>query len=173
MSFINRFRKLSNNSQSLVIRNNSSQNLIDHISNEIELLDRQILQTQEALIQAASVGIRTKVFGDRNLLSRMTNRFYFSLANDSANWHKTKLIELQKQRISLQFRLERLNGTFWINRLKRWLFVLLAFVSFGFFISLFIIAIFFTLSLLPFILLFLVLVTIFYYFSVRSNHNFY
>ncbi len=163
MNFLNRLKKSFNRTELVIIEKNS--NLVDQILIEIDLLDKQILKTQEAFVEAASVGIRSKLFADRNLFSRMTNKFYFSMANDSVKWHKDKLIELQKKRFALKLRLEKLDGTFWINRFKR----CLSLITIAIILAL---GIFFALSLIPLILTFFIIILVYSLSSKRKLNNF-
>ena len=131
------FKYKENNRKEIVSYNSNKKNdLQDQIYIKIIDIDKKILENSNALIQAQIVNIRTAFSKSNNLIEKIGRNVYKDKLKDSITWHQKELKELYLRRRELQFNLEKIKGIFWLNRIKRFLTILL--IGFFIFLSLFI-----------------------------------
>ncbi len=157
--FFYKFFKYKNNSSLEIIKHSSNENfdLKDRIQNKIIEIDREISENSKSLLEAEIVKLRSNFSSSNNFIDRMGKNIYKTKLYESINWHQKQIKELYSQRRELQMNLEKIQGIFWLNRIKRFLMIILigflALLSLFIFLSGFMIIIY----LLPVIILVLFL----------------
>ena len=122
-----------NNSHEIIEYNsNKNFNLQDQINIKIIEIDQEISQNSNALIEAQVVKLRSTLSKSNNFIEQIGKNVYKTKLEDSITWHQKELKELYLRRKELKINLEKTEGIFWLNRIKRFLRIILI----GFFISL-------------------------------------
>ena len=106
--------------------------LEDQINHKIKELDEIIAENSKALFEAQIVKLRSNLSKSNNFIEKIGKNVYKTKLEDSINWHQKELKELYFTRRRLEINLEKLQGIFWLNRIKRFLRIILI----GFFIFL-------------------------------------
>ena len=137
-NFFFKFSKNKQNSSNEIVQYSSNQNfsLQDKIKNQIIGIDQQISETSKSLFEAQMVKLRSTFSKSNNFIEQIGKNVYKTKLEDSINWHQKQLKELYLKRRELEINLEKLRGTFWLNRIKRLLRIIL--IGFFIFLSLFI-----------------------------------
>ena len=115
---------------------NAKFDLEGQISNEIIEIDEQISENSKALFEAQIVKLRSSLFKSNGFIENIGRNIYKTKLEESINWHQKQLKELYLKRRELEINLEKLKGIFWLNRIKRFLRIIL--IGFFIFLSLFI-----------------------------------
>ena len=152
--FLNLFKYKKDTSYEIVqYDKNKSFTLEYQINNEIKYIDRKILENSKALIEAQLVKIRSKFTQSSNFIEKIGKNLYKTKLEESINWHQKDIRNLYLRRRNLVIELEKLQGIFWLNQIKR----LFGIISIIFLILLLLIIFFSSFMLLiysiPFILL--------------------
>ena len=152
--FLNLFKYKKGTSYEIVqYDKNKSFTLEDQINNEIKYIDRKILENSKALIEAQLVKIRSTFTQSSNFIEKIGKNLYKTKLEESINWHQKDIRNLYLRRRKLVIELEKLQGIFWLNQIKR----LFGIISIIFLILLLLIIFFSSFMLLiysiPFILL--------------------
>ncbi len=101
--------------------------LIQKITQEILKLERKITQEARDLLQTEVTGIKAALSRNNSWLNRLQNKVYRSRIENSAKWQRDQIKQLYHEKVKLQVQLDRLQGKFWINQVRKWLtFVLFA-----------------------------------------------
>ena len=113
---------------------NSNENfsLKDQINTNIVEIDKKISENSKALVEAQIVKLRSTFSRSNNFIEQIGKNVYKTKLEDSITWHQKELKELYLRRKELKINLEKTEGIFWLNRIKRFLRIILI----GFFISL-------------------------------------
>ena len=155
-NFFDKFFKHEKHRNQEIIKYNSNKEFdLDHqIKRQIIEIDRKIKENSKALVEAQIVKLRSTFSKSNNFMEKIGENIYKVKLEESIDWHQKQIKELYFSRKILQIKLEKLNGTFWLNRIKR----LLSIICIGFFILL-VLLIFFSgfmliIYLLPIIVLF-------------------
>ena len=137
-NFFYKFFNYKQNSSRQIIRYNSYEkfNLQNQISSEILEIDRKISENSKALLEAQIVKFRSTLSKSTNFIDKIGRNVYKSKLDDSIHWHQNQIKRLYFRRKELQMNLEKMKGIFWLNRIKRFLIILL--IGFFILISLFI-----------------------------------
>ncbi len=102
----------------------------DNINNKIIKINQEISENSKALLEAQMVKLRSNFYKSNNFIEKIGENVYKSKLEDSISWHQKELKQLYFKRKELQVNLEKIKGTFWLNRIKRFLtIVFLGFVS--------------------------------------------
>ena len=96
---------------------------IQMIQTQIDNLEEKIRLLTKDLINAQAIGIKIALSPNSNWLQSIQNRLYRNASQESVSWHKERIFLLTKERKSLIFKLERLTGRYWINRIKEWMII--------------------------------------------------
>ena len=152
--FLNLFKYKKDTSYEIVqYDKNKSFTLEDQINKEIKYIDRKILENSKALIEAQLVKIRSTFTQSSNFIEKIGKNLYKTKLEESINWHQKDIRNLYLKRRKLVIELEKLQGIFWLNQIKR----LFGIISIIFLILLLLIIFFSSFMLLiysiPFILL--------------------
>ena len=152
--FLNLFKYKKDTSYEIVqYDKNKSFTLEDQINKEIKYIDRKILENSKALIEAQLVKIRSTFTQSSNFIEKIGKNLYKTKLEESINWHQKDIRNLYLRRRKLVIELEKLQGIFWLNQIKR----LFGIISIIFLILLLLIIFFSSFMLLiysiPFILL--------------------
>ena len=137
----NFFLKLLKNKQNngnRIVKYNSDKNsdLKDQINFRIIEIDQKISENSKALVEAQIVKLRSTFSRSNNFIEQFGKNLYKTKLEESINWHQKQLQELYIMRKELKIKLEKLKGVFWLNRIKRFLRIIL--LGFFIFLSLFI-----------------------------------
>ena len=106
------------------------------INNEIKEIDEKISENSKALFEAQIVKLRSTFSKSNNFIEKIGKNVYKTKLEDSINWHQKELKDLYVRRRECQIDLEKIKGTFWLNRIKRFLTII--FIGFLVLFSLFI-----------------------------------
>ena len=119
-------RKKGNNSN-YIVQYNSNKNfkLQDSINIRIIEIDKQISENSKALIEAKIVQLRSKFTKTNNFIDQIGKNIYKTKLDESIDWHQKQLKELYIRRRELQINLEKIQGIFWLSRIKRFLKIIL------------------------------------------------
>ena len=133
-NFFFKFFKYNQNTSCEIVKYNSNENfsLQDQINTNIVEIDKKISESSKALVEAQIVKLRSTFSRSNNFIEQIGKNVYKTKLEDSINWHQKQLKELYLNRRELQINLEKLKGIFWLNRIKRFLRIILI----GFLISL-------------------------------------
>ena len=157
-NFFYKFFKQSQNNNHEIVKFNPNQefNLREEMKLQIIAIDKKISENSKALMEAQIVKFRSTFSQSENIIETIGKNVYKKKVEESIKWHQNQLKELYLKRKELQINLEKLKGTFWLNKIKRLL--QLIFISFFILIGLFIFLSGFMIIiyLLPLILLILV-----------------
>ena len=104
----------------------------DLINIQITEIDQKISENNKALVEAQIIKFRSTFSRPNNFIEQIGKNVYKTKLEDSINWHQKELKELYLTRKGLEINLEKLQGIFWLNRIKRFLRIILI----GFFIFL-------------------------------------
>ncbi len=126
-NFFYNFFKYNKNVSHKIQKYNSNEefDLQAKISIKIIEIDKQISENSKALIEAQFVKLRSTFSKSNNFLEKIGENIYKTKLEDSISWHQNKLKELYIRRKELQINLEKIKGIFWLNRIKRFLIILL------------------------------------------------
>ena len=133
-NFFFKFFKYNQNSSFEIVQYNSNENfsLQDQINTNIVEIDKKISENSKALVEAQIVKLRSTFSRSNNFIEQIGKNIYKTKLEDSITWHQKELKELYLRRKELKINLEKTEGIFWLNRIKRFLRIILI----GFFISL-------------------------------------
>ena len=135
--FFKLFKYKQNNRNKIVKYNsNESFNLQNQINLKVIEIDQKISEIRKALVEAQIVKLRSKFSKSNNFIEHIGKNVYKTKLDDSIDWHQKELKNLYISRKELEVNLEKLKGVFWINRIKRFLRIIL--IGFFIFLSLFI-----------------------------------
>ena len=131
------FKYKRNNSHEIIKYNsNESLNLEDQLNKKIIEIDQKISENSKALVEAQIIKLRSTFSRSNNFIEQLGRNAYKTKLEDSINWHQKNLKELYISRKELDINLEKLQGIFWLNRIKRFLRIIL--IGFFTFLTLFI-----------------------------------
>ena len=166
-NFFYKFFKQAQISDHKIVKYNLNKefNLEDQVKNEIIEIDKRISKDSKALIEAQIVKLRSTFSKSNNFIEKIGENVYKAKVEESINWHQKQLKELYLRRKTLQINLEKLQGVFWQNRIKR----LLAILLIGLF-SLLIVFIFLSGFMLIIYLLPIILLISFCYFIANKTY---
>jgi len=154
-NFFFKFFKYKKNSSQKIVRYNPKENfyLQDQINIKIIDIDQKISENSKALIEAQIVKLRSTFSTSNNFIEQIGKNIYKTKLEESINWYQKELKELYLRRRELEINLEKLQGIFWLNQIKRILRIIL--IGFFIFLSLFIFlsGFIFIIYLLPLIIL--------------------
>ena len=157
-NFFYKFFKQSQNNNHEIVKFNPNQefNLQEEMNLQIIAIDKKISENSKTLMEAQIVKFRSTFSQSENIIETIGKNVYKKKVEESIKWHQNQLKELYLKRKELQINLEKLKGTFWLNKIKRLLQMI--FISFFILIGLFIFLSGFMIIiyLLPLILLILV-----------------
>ena len=133
-NFFYKFFKNKQSSSNEIVQYNSNENfsLQDQINRKIIEIDNEISENSQALVETQIVKLRATFSRSNNFIEQIGKTVYKTKLEDSINWHQKELKELYLTRKELEINLEKLQGIFWLNRIKRFLKIILI----GFFIFL-------------------------------------
>ena len=103
---------------------NEKSDLKNQINIQIIAIDKEISENTSELFEAQIVKFRSTFSKSNNFIERIGKHTYQTKLEDSINWHQKKLKELYLRRRDLQVKLEKINGIFWFNRIKRVLIII-------------------------------------------------
>ena len=139
-NFFYKFFKYKRNSSNKMVKlsKNRAFDLQAEINNKILEIDKQISENSKALIEAQMVKLKSTFSRSNNFIEKIGKNVYKTKLEDSINWHQKQLKELYFRRKKLQIELEKIKGIFWLNRIKRFLKILVIgfFILFSLFIFL-------------------------------------
>ena len=95
------------------------QNVAENIRLRLRNIDRKIAEATKALWDAQAIGMKSILSNRTDWLSNLQRNWYVSAANDSANWYKKEIKMLYQERNELQILLDKAEGKFWSNKIKR------------------------------------------------------
>tara|TARA_Y100001968_G_C19217924_1_gene648143 strand:- start:167 stop:679 length:513 start_codon:yes stop_codon:yes gene_type:complete len=121
--FFYKFMWFKRENSDQIIRYNSNRNLNiqNQINSNIIDIDQKISENSKALVEAQIVKLRSTFTKSNNFIESIGKNIYKQKIEDSINWHEKELKELYFKRKILQINLEKIKGIFWINRIKRFL----------------------------------------------------
>ena len=117
-----------------IIQYNSNKRfaLQEQINIQITEIDQKISENNKALVEAQIIKFRSTISRPNNFIDQIGRNVYKTKLENSINWYQKELKELYLTRRGLEINLEKLQGIFWLNRIKRFLRIILI----GFFIFL-------------------------------------
>jgi len=137
-NFFYKFFKDKQNGNHQIIKYNSKNpfNLEDEMNLQIIEIDKKISENSKALIEAQIVKLRSTFSKSNNFIETIGQNVYKVKLEESINWHQKQLKELMFRRKELQLQVEKIKGIFWLNRIKRFLTIII--IGFFLVLSLFI-----------------------------------
>ena len=123
------------------------------IRNEIIAIDEQISENIKALFEAQIVKLRSTFSQSNNFIEKIGENVYKKKLEDSINWHQKQLKDLYIRRRESEIYLEKIQGTFWLNRIKRFLTIFFIGLLFLFCLFIFLSGFMIIIYLLPLIIL--------------------
>ena len=136
-SFLKFFKyKKSRNHEIVQYNLNKNFSVEEKIKSKIIEIDQKISENSKALIDAQIVKFRSAFSNSNNFIEQIGKNVYQKKIEDSINWHQQQIKELYLRRRELEIDLEKLQGMFWLNQIKRILKIIL--IGFFLILSLFI-----------------------------------
>ena len=136
-AFLKIFKYKQNNSHQIVPYNSDENfSLQDQLNTNIIEIEQKISENSKALVDAQIVKFRSTFSRSNNFIDQIGKNIYKTKLEESINWHQKQIKELYLRRRELEINLEKLEGVFWINRIKRFLRIIL--LGIFIFLSLFI-----------------------------------
>ena len=124
--FLNLFKYKKGSSYEIVQYNkNKGFTLEDQINNEINYIDQEIAVNSKALVEAQLVKLRSTLTKSNNFIEKIGKNVYKKKLEESINWHQKDIKNLYLRRKELVIKLEKLQGIFWLNQLKRFFGIML------------------------------------------------
>ena len=122
-----KFFKYNKNSSFEIVQYNSNKNFSvqDQIKTKIIEIDLKISENSKSLIEAQIVKLRSTFSKSNNFIEKIGKNVYKTKLEESINWHQKQLKDLYLMRRALEVNLEKLQGIFWLNRIKRLLRIIL------------------------------------------------
>ena len=164
-NFFLKFFKYKKNYSNKIIQYNSNQNfaLQDQINNEIIDINQKISENSKAFVDVQIVKLRSTFSRSNNFIDQIGKNVYKTKIEESITWHQKKLQELYVRRRELEINLEKLEGVFWLNRIKRCLKIILI----GFFIFLALLIFLSGFMILIYLMPFIILIVLLYLISTK------
>ena len=135
--FLKLFKYKKNSSHTIVKYDSTGKFLVqDQINMKIIEIDQKISENRKALIEAQIVKLRSSLSKSNNFIDKIGQNLYKTKLEESINWHQKQLKDLYLRRKELEITLEKIKGIFWLNRIKRFLRIIL--IGFLMVLSLFI-----------------------------------
>tara|TARA_Y100001968_G_C18988044_1_gene540096 strand:- start:37 stop:549 length:513 start_codon:yes stop_codon:yes gene_type:complete len=121
VNFFYKFFKYKRNSNNEIVKYNSNTtfDLQDQLKLQMIEIDKKISENSKALMEAQIVKLRSTFSKSNNFIEKIGQNVYKVKLEDSIIWHQKKLKELYFRRKELKINLEKLQGIFWINQIKR------------------------------------------------------
>ena len=126
----------------------------DELKQQILDVDKKITDHSQALFEAQIVKLKSTFSQSNNFIEKIGKNMYKEKLEDSISWYQKQLKILYIERRNLQINLEKINGIFWINRIKRFLSFLIIGLLLLILIFIFISGFMIVIYLLPIIILF-------------------
>ena len=135
-NFFSKLFKNKKKSNNKIIQYNSNKRftLQEEINIQITEIDQKISENNKALVEAQIIKFRSTFSKPNNFIEQIGKNVYKNKLEDSINWHQKELKELYLARRGLEINLEKLQGIFWLNQIKRFFRIIL--IGFFIFISL-------------------------------------
>ena len=114
-------RKRNNNYEIMKYNSNKEFDLQDEINLKIIEIDKRIAENSKALLDAQIVKLKSSFSKTNNFIEKIGQNVYKVKLEDSIKWHQGQLKELYFKRRELKISLEKLKGIFWLNRIKRFI----------------------------------------------------
>tara|TARA_Y100001968_G_scaffold211180_1_gene194335 strand:- start:576 stop:1085 length:510 start_codon:yes stop_codon:yes gene_type:complete len=120
-NFFYKFFKYKKNSSTEIVQYHSKGefDLKDQINNKIIEIDNKISENSQALIEAQIVKFRFNFSKSNNFIEKVGKNVYKTKLEDSIKWHQKQLKELYSRRRELEINLEKIQGIYWLNRIKK------------------------------------------------------
>ena len=120
-NFFYRFFKHKKNSNHEIVkyRLNEEFELQDKLKDQIIEIDKKISENSKALIEAQIIKLRSTFSNSKNFIEKIGENVYKLKLEESISWHQKELKELYYRRKQLQIKLEKTQGVYWVNRIKR------------------------------------------------------
>lgn len=93
--------------------------LFNDLEKQLKEIDLKINEMTREILRAYSVHISSALNQNKNFLVNFQKKWAISAAKKSAKWHQESLLNLYKQRQQIKIMIEKSNGTYWSNRIKR------------------------------------------------------
>ena len=120
------FKSKKNSSYQIMKYNSNNKSKIeDKLQIKILELDQKISENSTALVEAQVVKLRSSFSKANNFIEKIGQNVYKTKVEESINWHQKELKELYFRRRELQINLEKVQGIFWLNRIKRFIKIIL------------------------------------------------
>ena len=168
-NFFYNFFKYNQKSSTKITKYNSYKkfDLEEKMNTEMIEIEKKISENSKALIEAQIVKFRSNFSSSNSFIEKIGKNAYKTKLEDSINWHQKELKELYLRRGELEMNLEKIKGVFWINRLKRFLKIILI----GFLIFLSVFVFFSGFMILIYCLPFIIIIYLGYLISTKNNQN--
>ena len=166
-NFFLKFFKYNKNNSCEIVKYHSSENfsLQDQINTNIVEIDKKISESSKALMEAQIVKLRSTFSRSNNFIEEIGKNVYKTKLEDSINWHQKNLKELYIRRRELEINLEKIQGIFWLNRIKR----LVRFILIGFLIFLSLFIFFSSFIIIIYLMPFIILIILGYLISTKRS----
>lgn len=89
------------------------------LKKQLRQVDQQINEVSQSLLDAQVVSFRANLSMDSGFLGDFKRKIYGKSAQNSAIWHRHRLLELIRERNSIQVRLDRKTGQYWPKQIQR------------------------------------------------------
>ncbi len=124
--FYKLFKSKQNRSTEVVKYNSNVKfDLEDKINNQLIKINEEISENSKALLEAQIVKLRSNFSKSNNFIERIGRNVYQTKLEESINWHQQQIKDLYLKQRELKKNLEKLQGTFWLNRIKGFLTMIL------------------------------------------------
>ena len=119
-----RYKKI--NSHKIVKYNSNKEfDFYTQKNNQMIEIDQKISEVSKALLEAQITKLRSTFSNSNNLIENIGKNIYKTRLEESIIWHQKELKELYTKRRELQIFFEKMQGIYWLNRIKRFLAIIL------------------------------------------------
>ena len=143
---------------------NKNNDIEGAINLKIIEIDKKISENTKALVEAQFVKLRSNFSKSNNFIEKVGQNFYKVKLEDSINWYQKEIKELILKRKELQTQLEKTQGIFWLNQIKRFIKI----VCIGFFILLSLFVFFSGFMIIIYLLPIILLIILVYLLSTKN-----
>ncbi len=95
----------------------NKEELINKLKIEIEKVDASLSNATSELIRAQTIGIKIALSRNNNWIDQLQKKAYWSNIQNSASWHREKILHLYQERRTLQIKLDKLTGKYWSKQI--------------------------------------------------------
>ncbi len=128
LNFLNKWRNYNKKSTYIIQKAFFESKQLDSaqkIKQEISNINKKIVIISQELIKSKATSLQTYFTKNQNIINRIQMQWNEKKFKEADAWHSDRLTILYQERLKLQEKLDRLTGNYWMNKIKKWLAILI------------------------------------------------